>query len=110
MCPQCGLNSDRTQTGRLPPWETAKAFAFHTVIDAVCKHLGQDASELLGKPCGEYIAEQLTLVGGGHPTERAVRAIVVRCRSSSYYPGSLGRLVLAEKRCTQSIRKTRRPG
>jgi hypothetical protein len=87
MCPQCGLNSDRTQTGRLPPWETAKAFAFHTVIDAVCKHLGQDASELLGKPCGEYIAEQLTLVGGGHPTERAVRAIVVRCRSSSYYPG-----------------------
>ena len=86
-CPQCGLDSERTQNGRLPPWELAKALAFHTVIAAVCDHLGQAAPELLGKRCDAYIAEQLTLVGGGHPTARAVRAAVVRCRSSSYYPG-----------------------
>ena len=86
-CPQCGLDSERTQNGRLPPWELAKALAFHTVIAAVCDHLGQAAPELLGKRCDAYIAEQLTLVGGGHPTARAVRAVVVRCRSYSYYPG-----------------------
>ena len=74
-CPQCGLDSERTQNGRLPPWELAKALAFHTVIDAVCDHLGQAAPELLGKRCDAYIAEQLSLVGGGHPTARAVRAI-----------------------------------
>ena len=66
-CPQCGLDSERTQNGRLPPWELAKALAFHTVIAAVCDHLGQAAPELLGKRCDAYIAEQLTLVGGGHP-------------------------------------------
>ena len=87
LCPQCGLDSERTQKGRLPPWEVAKAFAFHTVIAAVCDHLGQAPPELLGKSNDAYIAEQLTLVGGGHPSERAVRAAVVRCRSSSYYPG-----------------------
>ena len=46
-CPQCGLDSERTQNGRLPPWELAKALAFHTVIAAVCDHLGQVAPELL---------------------------------------------------------------
>ena len=86
-CSQCGLRPEHTQTGRLPPWEVAKAFAFHTVIDSICDHLGQAAPELLGKRCDAYIAEQLTLVGGGHPTERAVRATVARCKSSSYHPG-----------------------
>ena len=57
-CPQCGLDSERTQNGRLPPWELAKALAFHTLIAAVCEHLGQIASELLA------------VVGGGHPSER----------------------------------------
>ena len=87
LCPQCGLDSERTQKGRLPPWEVAKAFAFHTVIAAVCDHLGQAPPELLGKSNDAFIAERLTLVGGGHPSQRAVRAAVVRCRSSSYYPG-----------------------
>ena len=87
LCPRCGLDSEHTQKGRLPPWEVAKAFAFHTVIAAVCGHLGQTPPELLGKSNDAYIAEQLTLVSGGHPSERTVRATVVRCRSPSYYPG-----------------------
>ena len=87
QCPQCGLNPERTQIGRLPPWELAKALAFHTVIAAVCEHLCQTAPEPLGKRADAYIAEQVTVVGGGHPSERAVRAAVVRCRSSAYYPG-----------------------
>lgn len=87
LCPRCGLNPDRTQAGRLPPWEVAKALAFRTVIDSVCAHLDQKAPDLLGKPVDTYIAEQLILVGGGQPTERAVRALVSRSRSSPYYPG-----------------------
>lgn len=74
-CPQCGLDSERTQNGRLPPWELAKALAFHTVIAAVCDHLGQAAPELLGKRCDAYIAEQLTCLPG------LAKDLLSRCRT-----------------------------
>ena len=57
LCPRCGLDSEHTQKGRLPPWEVAKAFAFHTVIAAVCGHLGQTPPELLGKSNDAYRGE-----------------------------------------------------
>ena len=63
-CPQCGLDSERTQNGRLPPWELAKALAFHTVIAAVCDHLGQAVPELLGKRCDACDAGHLPTIRG----------------------------------------------
>ena len=87
VCSLCGLRPDRTQTGRLPPWEVAKACAYSTVIAHMAEVLGQTASELLGQRADDVIAEQLTLVGGGHPTGRAVRELVKRHKGASYYPG-----------------------
>ena len=73
VCSVCGLAPERTQEGRLPPWEVAKAAAFSVVITHMADHLQQSPFELLGKRVDEFIAEHLTLVGGGQPTPRAVR-------------------------------------
>ena len=68
VCSRCGLSPERTQHGRLPPWEIAKAVAFATVLADIAEHFGQSASELIGDRVDEYIAKQLTLVGGGRPS------------------------------------------
>ena len=36
---------------------------------------------------GAWIAEQLTLKGGGQPSERAVQQAVARCKEADWYPG-----------------------
>jgi len=77
-CPQCGLDSERTQNGRLPPWELAKALAFHTVIAAVCDHLGQAAPELWSLNCSP-------LRGLAAPD----RANVARFRDAPLVPGRM---------------------
>ena len=40
------------------------------------EHLDTAAIELLGMRVDEYIAAQLTLKGGGHPSARAIRAVL----------------------------------
>ena len=87
VCSVCGLAPERTQEGRLPPWEVAKAAAFSVVITHMADHLQQSPFELLGKRVDEFIAEHLTLVGGGQPTPRAVRQTVARCKTADFYPG-----------------------
>jgi hypothetical protein len=87
LCHRCGLQAERTQTGRLPPWEVAKACAYSTVIAHVGEMLDRDPHEFLGKRVDEFIAEQLTLVGGGHPQGRAVRTLVAKHSGGDYYPG-----------------------
>ena len=69
------------------PWEVAKAFAFHEVIEAISEHLGESASELLGQRVDDFIASRLILKGGGNPTPRAVRDTVKRCKEEGWYPG-----------------------
>ncbi len=65
-----------------------KACAFSIVISHVSTVLGQHAHELLGKRVDEYIAEQLTLAGGGRPTPRsAVHEPVAKCQNGKLYPG-----------------------
>ena len=76
-----------TASGRLPPWEVAKAYAFHVVVGRVADHLGMAAHECLGQRVDAFIAAQLTLQGGAHPTERAVRDAVARCSEKGWYPG-----------------------
>ena len=81
------FNPSCTVKGELPPWEVAKAFAFHTVVKTLSEQLGEPASKLLGKPLAEYIAEHVTLQGGGHPEPRAVQKVVARCSQAEWYPG-----------------------
>ena len=76
-----------TPVGRLPPWEVAKAFAFHTALHQVADKLDTCASKLLGQPVEEYIAMQVTLVGGGHPQPRAIHKVVAKCQDPAWYPG-----------------------
>ena len=38
----------RTPDGELPPWEVAKAYAFHVVIEKMKEVTGMSAKELLG--------------------------------------------------------------
>ena len=81
------FNPSCTVKGELPPWEIARAFAFHTAINTLSEQLGEPASKLLGKPLAEYIAEHVTLQGGGHPEPRAVQKVVARCSQPDWYPG-----------------------
>ena len=78
---------ESTQTGWLPPWQMALAFAFHTVLEEASAQLGVPAHELVGQPVAEYIAKQVYVKGGGHPTPRTVQAVVARCKSPEWYPG-----------------------
>ena len=47
-----------TKEGYLPPWEVAKAFAFHTVLQDVAEVQGVQPHELVGKRVDEYISEK----------------------------------------------------
>ena len=48
VCSRCGLQPDRTQVGRLSPWEVAKACAFSAVLQRMGSHLDQTPFEILG--------------------------------------------------------------
>ena len=76
-----------TKVGHLSPWETCKAFAFYTALEAISKQLGQPAYALLGQRAPAWIAEQLTRKGGGCPSERAVLAAVSKCQQTTWFPG-----------------------
>ncbi len=76
-----------TVEGELPPWEIAKAFAFHTVLATVAEELDTPAAELLGQQVCDYIAQQLTLQGGGRPQRRTVHRVIGRCKDPEWYPG-----------------------
>ncbi len=81
------LSPDSTQRARLPPWEVAKAAAYNEVISDLEKHLGKSCWELLGRGKVPYVRSKLTLVGGGSPSPRSVRALFERCKDKTWYPG-----------------------
>ena len=81
------FSSAGTKRGHLPPWEACKAFAFSKCLDAIAEKLGQRACDLLGQQTNEWIAQQLTLQGGGCPTVRAVQKAIKRCHQHDWYPG-----------------------
>ena len=76
-----------TPHGRLPPWEIAKAVAFHEVLKRVTKDLSISTHKILGERVDAFISQRLLLVGGGHPTERAVRSAIQRGLDPSWFPG-----------------------
>ena len=81
------FSSAGTKRGHLPPWEACKAFAFSTCLNTITQHLGQRACDLLGQQTNEWIAQQLTLHGGGCPTVRAVQKAIKRCQQADWHPG-----------------------
>ena len=75
-----------TKEGYLPPWEVAKAFAFHTAVQDVAEVQGVQPHDLVGKRVDEYISEKVILKGGGHPSSRAVRKLLKKCESTEWSP------------------------
>ena len=83
------LAPDNTQDGRLPPFEVAKAYAFDVVLSQMEKHMGKSAAVLLGQDKGAFIAEHLSLKGGGHPSRAAVFQNIKHCKEPGWYPGKV---------------------
>ena len=46
---------DDTKPGHLPPFEVAKAYAFHEALDAISRHLDTPVFELLGERSSIFI-------------------------------------------------------
>ena len=67
------LSAEATREGELPPWEIAKALAYHQVLADISDHLETFAVELVGQRVDEYIAGKLTVIQRGflgpHPIE-----------------------------------------
>ena len=78
---------DGTKPSHLPPFEVAKAYAFHEALDAISRLLDTPVFELLGERSSVFIAKHLAVKGGGAPTERAVRKAIKRCQDGSWWPG-----------------------
>ena len=54
--------------------------AFDRVLRKVAEVLDRPISKLLGQRVDDFIASQLLLKGGGHPTARAVTKTIARCQ------------------------------
>ena len=77
-----------TAQGKLPPYEVAKAVAFNEVITQMEKHTGKSCWELLGEGKKTFVAKRLKLVGGGHPTARAVTKQWTKTKQDdTWHPG-----------------------
>ena len=83
------LSPSDTPTGTLPPFEVAKAFAFHVVLAQMEKHTGRSSRQLLGEDKKAFVARQLQLKGGGRPGPSAVRKAVKKCSEQGWYPGKV---------------------
>jgi hypothetical protein len=86
---QTRFSPDSTREGELPPWETAKVYAFKLALDAIAEHTGTPSPELLGDRVDHWIGQQVEQKGGGHPSDRAVRGAIARCSDKAWYPGKL---------------------
>ena len=78
---------DKAHSNNLPPWDMAKAFAFHVCIDKVMDVTGTSSMKLLGQSKNEFIGKHVVNASSRRPTERAVRAAIVRCKGKNWYPG-----------------------
>ena len=63
------LSPEDTTQGKLPPFEVAKAYAFDVALARIEEVTGQSACALLGQSKGSFIAANVTVKGGGHPSE-----------------------------------------
>ena len=78
------LSPKDTPVGTLPPFEVAKAFAFHTALAQIEKHTGMSSRQLLGEDKKAFIARHLHLEGGGRPGFTAVTYAIKKCREQGW--------------------------
>ena len=57
-----------------------KAFAFHVVLTKAGEILDNPPAELVGQRVDEFIAKQVLLKGGGHPSVRTIRNVSMGAR------------------------------
>ena len=82
------LDPENTPEGKLPPFEVAKAIAFEAVITQIEKHTKKSCWELMGMGKKDFTAKQLQVVGGGHPTARAVQKHWTKAKQEGkWFPG-----------------------
>lgn len=77
------------QVGTLPPFQVAKAFAFHEVLSHVQQHLGLSSQLLLGQDQVTFIAGHLELQGGGKPSRSTVFKAIKKCSKPGWFPGQV---------------------
>ena len=87
MACEISFDPGNTPSHNLPPWELAKTYAFHVAIEKLVEVTGMSAVDVLGNKTNDFIAEQVLNASGEHPTERAVRAAVARCKQPEWFPG-----------------------
>ena len=83
------LSPTDTPVGTLPPFEVAKAFAFHVVLAQMEKHSGKTCRQLLGEDKRTFVGRQLVLKGGGRPGHTAVTTAVRKCKEPGWFPGKV---------------------
>ena len=81
------FSPDSTKKGHLPPLEVTKVFAFGMVVEKMEHVTGEAACDFLGMNRDKFIASQVVLKGGGHPTGRAVQKVLKACEDPAWYPG-----------------------
>lgn len=62
-----GFCRDTVKDGVLPPWEVAKAYAFHIVVKDVSEILGERPAVLPGKRMVEHVATKVCITGWWPP-------------------------------------------
>ena len=87
MACEISFDPGNTPSHNLPPWELAKTYAFHVVIEKLVEVTGMSAVDVLGNKTNDFMAEQVLNASGERPTERAVRAAVARCKQPEWFPG-----------------------
>ena len=82
------LKPGNTAAGKLAPFQVAKAVAYEQVISSMERHMGKTCWELLGQSKAQFTAEQLTVVGGGSPSDRAVKKHWAKTKNDpKWFPG-----------------------
>ena len=81
------FDPEGTREDHLPPWEFAKAYAFTQAIEKIAEHTGTEPADLPGCCVDDFIASQIRLASGEHPSPRAVRSLIKRCKDPTWYPG-----------------------
>ena len=81
------LDPGKTPQGALPPFEVAKALAYDAVITQMEQHMEKSCWQLLGMSKKEFAAQQLQVVGGGHPTSRGVQKLWTKTKNDpNWFP------------------------
>ena len=64
-----------------------------------------EPAEVVGSRVDAFIAAQVVVNGGGHPSERAVRQAIAKCSDQTWFPGKQDRARVGRKRIYSDFAK-----